>query len=139
MNKSELAKARKIFKKYGVLFAYLFGSRAAGTAKKASDYDFAVMLGGKLSTEKKFAARCRIISELAGVLKNNDIDLVVLDDERSVFFRFVIVKEGRLIYNRDVGRRIDFELKAMNEYYDFAPFLEEYNKAFIKRELSAKK
>jgi len=37
-------KLEPVFKKHGVLLAYLLGSRARGTAKRKSDYDFAVLL-----------------------------------------------------------------------------------------------
>lgn len=29
----------------------------------------------------------------------------------------------------------DFELKVMQEYYDFQPFIEQYNKVYLERSL----
>jgi hypothetical protein len=33
------------------------------------------------------------------------------------------------------SQSVDFELRTMQEYYDFQPFLEAYNKAYIQRSL----
>jgi predicted nucleotidyltransferase len=125
----------KIFKKYQVVFAYLFGSRATGTAIASSDYDFAVMLSSGLDFKKTFAIRCKIISEIAKILKNEKVEVAVLNDLRSILFKFVIIQEGRTLYEADHVARVMFELKIINEYYDFAPFIEKYNQAYLEREL----
>jgi len=39
---------KKIFQKYPVQAAYLFGSQATGKATKLSDYDFVVLLNEKV-------------------------------------------------------------------------------------------
>lgn len=125
----------KIFKKYQVVFAYLFGSRATNKAIASSDYDFAVMLPADLDFKKTFDTRCRIISEIAGILKNEKVEVIILNDLRSILFKFVIIQEGLVLQEADHVARVMFELKTINEYHDFAPFIERYNEAYLKREL----
>ncbi len=72
------------------------------------------------------------MSETEKVLKK-ETEVIILNDINSVFFKFVIVKEGKVIFKRDRSKRIDFELKTMQEYYDFQPFIKEYNEAYIQR------
>lgn len=136
LNKVQINKIKALFKKKGVIFGYLFGSQAKGTAIKSSDFDFAVMLDEE-DKKKRFDMRCRMIGELTGIVGKNEVDLVVLNDIRDILFKFVIIKEGITIYEKDHLKRVMFELRAMNDYYDFKPFLEAYNKAYLKRELQA--
>ena len=134
-NAKQAKELAKIFKKYRVVFAYLFGSRATGKAIASSDYDFAVMLPAGLDFKKTFDIRCKIISEIAKVLKNEKVEAVVLNDLKSILFKFVIIQEGRVMHEADHAARVMFELKTVNEYHDFAPFIEKYNEAYLKREL----
>lgn len=131
----QIKELAKVFKKYQVVFAYLFGSRATGKAIRSSDYDFAVMLPEGLNMKKALDARCKIISETAKILKREDVDAVALNDLKSILLKFVIVQEGQTLYESNHVARVMFELKATNEYYDFAPFIERYNEAYLKREL----
>lgn len=48
----------------------------------------------------------------------------------------MIIKEGKIIFEKNHEKRVDFEFKTMREYYDFQPFLKEYNKIYLERELA---
>ena len=63
-------------------------------------------------------------------------EVVVLNEIKLIFFKFVIIKEGRVVFERDHSQRVDFELKTMQDYYDYEPFLDAYNKAYLERELA---
>jgi hypothetical protein len=76
-----------------------------------------------------------MISELSKIFKK-ETEVVVLNDTKSILFKFVIIKEGELIYMKNHAERLMFELKTMNDYYDFTPFIEKYNEAYLKRELA---
>lgn len=138
-SKSQLKTLKTVFQKNGVVFVYLFGSQAAGQATKGSDFDFAMMLSEKVKKSKRFDVRLKLISEISRTLKSDKVEIVVLNDTRSSLFKFVIVKEGIVIFEQDHSARVDFELKTMNEYYDFSPFLSLYNQAYLKRELASAK
>jgi uncharacterized protein len=139
MNPKQLKTLKTIFQNNDAVFAYLFGSQAAGQAMKDSDFDFAVMFSDKIKKHKIFDVRLKLISEIARTLKNDKVEVVVLNNEKSSFFKFVIIKEGKVFFEKDHSARVDFELKTMNEYYDFSPFLNLYNQAYLKRELAAAK
>ncbi|HBO16479.1 MAG: putative nucleotidyltransferase [Candidatus Moranbacteria bacterium GW2011_GWE2_35_2-] len=133
--KDKTGEFSKIFAKHKVVFAYLFGSQATGKAIKNSDIDIAIMLSKDIDAKKRFDIRCKIISELSKIFKK-ETEVVILNDTKSILFKFVIIKEGKLIYAKDHGEKLEFELKTMNDYYDFAPFIEKYNEAYLKRELN---
>lgn len=116
-----------------VLFVYLFGSMATGKIAFDSDVDLAVYLESGRAGDL-FKKRLFLIEEIQAILKKSS-EVVILNEVNSIFFKFVIVQEGKVIFERDHSRRVDFELKAMDEYYDFRPFIEEYNKAYLERSL----
>lgn len=123
-----------IFRKQPVDFAYLFGSLATGNASKQSDIDVAIFTSGDLSKEERFALRLNLIGRLSRAVKR-DVDVVVLNDLSSLFFRYVIISEGKLLYQRSEGRRLDFENMTLGLYFDFRPFLDLYNRRYVQRGL----
>lgn len=125
-NPQKLIKALKGFfkDKKEVLFCYLFGSFAMENFISKSDVDLAVFLDEKRCKDF-FDKRLELISQLSKILKK-EVDVIVLNDTRSPFFKYVILKEGKLIFERDEEKRIDFELETLNQYFDFKPTLEKY-------------
>lgn len=129
------SKLRTIFKKdKDIIFVYLFGSAVLNATNYESDIDFAVYLDKKKNIDF-FMRRVSLIENIQLVLKR-PVEIVVLNETRSIFFKFVIIKEGKVIFERNHSKRVDFELRTMQEYYDFQPFIEAYNKAYLKRALS---
>lgn len=115
-------------KEEAILFCYLFGSRAYGKTIPKSDIDLAVYLN-KEKCKEFFEKRLELIAKFSKKLKK-ETDVVILNTAPP-FLRYVALKEGKLIFERDEGQRIDFELKALNEYFDFKPVLEMYNKHLL--------
>lgn len=115
-------------KERGILFCYLFGSRATKNAISGSDVDLAIYFD-KNRVKDFFEKRLGLIAEISRVLKK-ETDIVVLNTAPP-FLRYVILKEGKLIFERDKGKRIDFELKSLNEYFDFKPILEKYHQRLL--------
>ena len=117
----------------GIFFGYLFGSLALGKANFKSDIDLAFYLEEK-EVKDFFKKRLFLIEKIQSFLKKK-VEVIILNEVRSIFFKFVIIKEGEIILERDHAQRIDFELKTMQEYYDFRPFIKEYNEAYLQRSL----
>lgn len=117
-------------KERGVLFGYLFGSQAYRNTTSKSDVDVAVYLDDENSKDL-FEQRLGLIARLSRSLKK-DADVVVLNTA-SPFLRYVVLKEGEVIFEKDKGRRIDYELKSMNEFFDFKPVREMYHKKLLGR------
>ena len=103
--------------------AWLFGSRARGEARVDSDVAVAVLLGaeppatlsgGALSLEGRIEARL-----------GTAIDLVVMD-VAPVDLVHRVMRDGRLLFDRDPSARVRFEVGARNAYFDLLPRLREY-------------
>ena len=124
----------KILRQSNVDVAYLFGSHATGTQTRDSDIDIAVLLPEKTTPKKRFETRLHLMELLEKQL-GKAIDLIIINDIKSLFFKYVIVKEGKVIYLKSEERRIDFECRTLSLYFDFQPFLELYNKNYVKNNL----
>ncbi|MFH1233727.1 MAG: nucleotidyltransferase domain-containing protein [Patescibacteria group bacterium] len=135
MLKSFNQKVKKIFKEKEneIIFAYLFGSQTGEKTNFESDVDIAVYLSEYC--KDFFKTRLFLIERLQDVLKKN-VEVIILNEQKSIFFKFVIIKEGKIVFEKDHEKRVDFESKIMRDYYDFQPFLQQYNQAYLKRELS---
>ena len=127
--KKDIIKILKpIFKDSGVLFCYLFGSFANNNNISKSDVDLGVYLNEKKHSDF-FDKRLELISQFSKELKK-DVDVIILNSA-SPFLKYVILKEGELIFEKERSKRIDFELKSINEYFDFRPILEKYNQRLL--------
>lgn len=119
MNKELEAKIKVIFDaRPEVKLAYLFGSRVHGNINSLSDYDFAVYFGGDISPSEAFDLKLSLSSELARVLKNDAIDIVVLDHLDAPELGYKIVSEGELLVDKE-PHKVNIEPRLMNAYFDF--------------------
>ncbi|MFH1564228.1 MAG: nucleotidyltransferase domain-containing protein [bacterium] len=114
-----------------VEIAYLFGSQALGGVGVDSDFDIGVYLNKSLNNSERFKLRLDLMGKLSAELKTDKIDLVVINDLNSVFFKYIIIKEGRILHQKSLLKRCELEGRIMAEYFDFRPFLEEYNRQFL--------
>jgi predicted nucleotidyltransferase len=109
----------------GALAVYLFGSLARGTSTDASDVDVGVLFG-----ERQPATLEGLHLTLEGDLEKligRTVQLVVLDGA-PVDLVHRVLRDGRLLLDRDPSRRIAFEVKARNEYFDLLPHLRRYRR-----------
>ena len=106
--------------------AYLFGSRARGTATDRSDVDVAVLYaaapapgleGLGLDLEADLERALGLPVQIV-VLNTAPVDLI-----------HRVLRDGHLLLDRDRSRRIRFEVKARNEYFDLQPVLARYRAA----------
>jgi len=126
INKKTIIKIQELFSKYPkIKLAYFFGSRANGKFNDNSDYDFAVYFD-KETEIKMFDIRIKLMAELATLLKNDKIDVVVLNQSEDPTLNFEIIQTGKLIYDKDPFRVI-VEPKILNEYFDYYIGLKKYN------------
>jgi len=61
-----------------------------------------------------------IAAELEQVAPGRRIDLILIEAQGSVFQHRALA-EGRLVYDLDPARRVDFESEAHVRYFDFLP------------------
>ena len=134
ITQEKYSEIKEIFRQNSVILAYVFGSQANNTSNKESDLDIAILLPPELTKMKRFNIRIKVAEKLSRIFKM-PIDLVVFNDLKSLFFKFIIIKEGKLIYSKTQSDQLDFECKLMGEYFDFKPFLELQNKHYVQRSL----
>jgi len=137
INRKKQKELQKTFKKYDVEFAYLFGSRANGKFHEKSDYDIAINLPKKFDDNQRFNIRLRLMSELFQIFSNKKVDVIILNDISSILFKYVIFYEGKNIYEANQSARLDYENLLQGEYFDFSPFLDEYNKLYAEKILKS--
>jgi len=125
-DKKMVNKVKEVIKKYPkIKLVYFFGSRANGRFNKNSDYDFAIYFN-KETDKKMFETRIKLMDQLGTVLKNDKIDIVVLNQSEDPTLNFEILQTGKLIYDEDPYRVI-VEPKLLNEYFDYYIGLKKYN------------
>ncbi|MDD3156021.1 MAG: nucleotidyltransferase domain-containing protein [Candidatus Pacebacteria bacterium] len=118
MDKKDIKKLQQIFKKYPkVKLVYFFGSRNRGSFNKESDYDFAAYIKEEDNIEM-FDLRLKLMDEISKILKNDNIEVVILNDLDNPTLKFEIIKEGSLIYSVE-PYKITLEPQILNEYTDF--------------------
>lgn len=100
------------------LAVYLYGSEARGTATPSSDIDLAILYAHR-PAHTLDALPLEIESELERRI-GRPVQIVVLNDA-PVDLVHRILRDGRLLVDRDRAARIRFEVRARNEFFDLAP------------------
>lgn len=62
-----------------------------------------------------------ILDELTGILRRDDIDLVILNNTDMVL-QFQVIKHGKPIYEKSLLTRVLYESKVMSRYMDMEYF-----------------
>ena len=109
-----------------IVAVYLYGSRARGTATARSDVDLAVLYSTPPPSSLE-GQPFDIEAELERGL-GVPVEIVVLN-EAPVDLVHRVLRDGILLLDRDRSRRIRFEVKARNEYFDLQPHLARYRDA----------
>lgn len=112
----------------GVRFAYLFGSRATGSARPDSDADVAVMCDEALDLRDVAA----LAADLAVPLNVPSVDVVDLL-RAPLELRGKVVVDGRLIFDASPPRRVRFEVETRSMWFDYRPTLEAHTRRFLRQ------
>jgi len=116
--KKHQKKLEKIFKKEGVVLAYLFGSAAKERMGPSSDIDVAVLFSKKVKRGDYFDKRLKLASKIDEALKAYKTEVICLNEvppllkHQAVFF-------GIPIFISDSRTKQDFEFRVLQEYEDF--------------------
>lgn len=121
-------------KKFTIHALVLFGSQAQGLADKRSDFDIGVILGDQKSLydtdqrKKIYDFLYDVLSDKIKELKN--IDIVFLDTAPEELKSHVL-KYGKVIFEFRPGVFADFKAKIMEEYADFTPLRQIFQKGIF--------
>lgn len=113
----DLAPVLARLREQGAVFAYLHGSRAAGTARPDSDVDVAAWFGRPVDAWV-----------VAGPLPEQ-VDLLVLDDAPLELAGRVAMR-GRLLFQDDPAARVHWEATTRKVYLDEQPRVEQARRDF---------
>lgn len=116
-----------------VAAAWLFGSRARGDARPASDLDLAVLLragateGGRGFVTPATELAARLAGRLGGFGVEASLDLIVMDSA-PVDLAHRVLREGVLVFEAARDERVRHEMSVRSRYWDMAPFWREYRR-----------
>lgn len=116
----------------GIIGAYLIGSWASGYADALSDVDIALWLHPELSPEQIRGLLDQLQARLEQAFPGYEFDIVplnVLPQAR----RYILLKNGILLFVRDPKRCADLEIQAARFYFDEQPFRAEFAQALVGR------
>lgn len=103
-----------------VVLAYIFGS-SLKKRREAHDVDIAVLLDKRPPDDALIKARTSIILEMRKILPGVIIDISILNGA-SVTFCHEVIKNGKILYEKDQDTRVDFETASDLKFYDLEPF-----------------
>jgi predicted nucleotidyltransferase len=109
----------------GIAAAYLFGSVARGTAGPKSDVDVGILYSED-PPHTLDGLGLRIEGELEKLFRV-PVQVVVLN-HASVDLLIRVLRDGKLLVDRDRSTRIRFEVKTRFDFWDLEPYLRMYRR-----------
>jgi len=115
--------------RYPVNLCYLYGSQAQGTAHALSDVDVGFVLEdmGRKAYQEMWGALYDAVSQCC---PGHEVDLVILNLVGPLL-RHKVLREGRLVFQRDESIRVDFACRTLESYFDFRYFADIYDHALF--------
>ncbi len=110
---------------------YLFGSVARSTNRTDSDVDLGILY--EEEPPGKFEGMpLRLEADLEARL-GHPVQIVVLNRAPPDLVRRVL-RDGRIILDRDRTARLRFEVKPQSEFFDLEPYLKAYRQKSLNRD-----
>jgi hypothetical protein len=109
----------------GALVVYLYGSVARDEARPDSDVDVAILFAAEPPATLG-APQFAIESELERLL-GRPVQVIALN-RASADLVHRVLRDGRIVLDRDRSARIRFEVRSRNEYFDMAPIRRLYRR-----------
>jgi predicted nucleotidyltransferase len=117
-------------KKIGVSVVYLFGSKATGKGSHTSDVDIGVVLRKPIEDTR---SSYKILYDLfSAIYPSSRLDIVYLQ-KASLPLQYFAIKDGKIIFEEDPKSTADYENRVINQYLDFRPVLDLFDRVTMKR------
>lgn len=128
------ALARGLRAEPAVRLAWLFGSRARGTARPDSDVDVAVLVddAGAAGPDAVKDTLFRVLGALCRVVRGDLVDLVILNHAPPLL-RHRVIRDGVLLHACSDTERARFVRRTLREHLDMEPWLREQTRLRIRR------
>ena len=135
---------KKKLEKLGINVIYLFGSQAQNNTSPLSDFDFGIVLE---KPEKYKDNTLEIYSELYDIfteilpkeylrrrfrMREHEFDIVFLQFA-PISLQFEAIKNGKILYERDREKRLNYEEYVMKRHADLEYFYNLRHEAILER------
>jgi len=112
------------------LFAYLYGSfLGAGPFRDIDVAAYADPAAFK-NTDKMFSYGLSLAAKVDLAVSGVTVDLRLLNLAPTPF-KFGVITKGKVIFTRDDQKRMDFEARTRNLYFDFLPHLKLHHRSLL--------
>lgn len=123
--------SRYFAQKEDVVAVYLFGSTVKNKERTESDLDLAVLFKEETEPYERFEAKLQIANELEEDVKTK-IDIVDLRSA-DLFFIHQVMKNKKILFERDTYGRVSFEVEYRKRFFDHMPIYEQYHRQARRR------
>jgi uncharacterized protein len=109
----------------GIAAAWLFGSVARGTARPDSDVDVGILY--REDPPRTLAGIGQVFNLQEELTEITDLPIqIVALNHAPVDLIIRVLRDGKLLLGQDSLRRVDFEVRSRNEFWDLEPYLRLY-------------
>lgn len=126
-----LKHADAFFGESPVLFAYLYGSYAVDQPHSFSDLDIAIYIKEPLTTRENMKLEMNLSLKIDNKFPNGPSSDVRILNHLPLAVAGSVITEGVLIYCIDDDARIDFEMNIRRSYFDFLPYIKNYQRMYL--------
>ena len=125
-----LDSAPAIIKNFPVLLCYLYGSYARGDIHPFSDIDIGIYLE-KMNSGKMLDIDLSLALEFDDIIGHGcNVDVRSINN-MPLLMKGKLVTEGILLYSRNDAFRVEFETNVRKAYFDFRPFIIQYQNSYL--------
>ena len=125
-----LNNAPAILNNQPVLLCYLYGSFAREDIHSFSDIDIGIYVK-KMNSETMLDIELSLALEFDGIVGHGcNVDVRSIN-YMPLVMKGNIVTEGILLYSQNDPFRIEFETSVRREYFDFRPFIIQYQNTYL--------
>ena len=119
-----------LLRQESVLFSYLYGSfLGAGPFRDIDVAAYADPTAFK-STDEMFNYGLSLAAKVDLAVTGVTVDLRLLNLAPTPF-KFSVITTGKVIFTRDEQKRMDFEARTRNLYFDFLPHLKLHHRSLV--------
>ncbi len=97
-------------------FIYLFGSFARADSNQKSDVDLAIYVNPEYNSVDFTLI---LSSAISRILNLDNVDLIILNDTKNLILTEEIIRNGKLIFENNSDKRVDYELNTIHRAIDF--------------------
>jgi len=125
-------KIKEEIRKLGVSIIYIFGSRAVGRGSALSDVDIGVVLKNPPIDGDTRALYNKLYGLVSDQYPKSKLDLVFLQTA-PLALQFFAIRDGKVLFEEDSRYTADYECRVIQEYLDFRPVLDLFDKVTAER------